>query len=112
MGSGLESAREWGHIVTVKGHTLAYVVGYQPLVSKTHGYVFAFSLQPGDDPTPGQIIARVKPVEPQESIVRGASFTWNEVPRAKADIEQLAGLFPLKLFTPRRAEGKPHERAV
>mmetsp|Transcript_50211 Transcript_50211/g.142385 ORF Transcript_50211/g.142385 Transcript_50211/m.142385 type:complete len:192 (+) Transcript_50211:1-576(+) len=111
--SGFEGAREWGHLVTLRGHTLAYVIGYQPSVSKTHGFVSIFAMQHSDAQALGPISVSIAPVVPKDSAgVRAAQFSWSEVPHANADVEQVAGLFPIKLFSSRLAEGKPHERAV
>eukprot|EP00927_Polykrikos_kofoidii_P064066 TRINITY_DN59093_c0_g1_i1.p1 TRINITY_DN59093_c0_g1~~TRINITY_DN59093_c0_g1_i1.p1 ORF type:complete len:206 (-),score=17.80 TRINITY_DN59093_c0_g1_i1:131-748(-) len=112
----LETPKQWGHLVTVRGHHLAYVIGYQPAFSTTHGFLFVFSLQPGAGPALGPISATVQSTDSQDpaSVVSPTSrFTWAEVPHAGSpDLEFTAGLFPVKLFTSRKSEGRPHERAV
>mmetsp|Transcript_32234 Transcript_32234/g.87363 ORF Transcript_32234/g.87363 Transcript_32234/m.87363 type:complete len:218 (-) Transcript_32234:61-714(-) len=110
--AGLTSPKEWGHLVTLGGYTLACVVGYNPKVSETHGFVVVFSLQRGAGAALGPISATIRPVASGDSSMRAAKFTWAEVPFATADLESVAGLFPAKLFSPRSEEGRPHERAV
>jgi len=111
--SGLEAPKEWGHIATVRGHTLAYVIGYQPSISRTHGFVAAFTLNAGAGKALGTVTADLRPVAQEESGgAAGAKYTWSEAPYANADIESVCGFFPVKLFSPRLDVGKPHERAV
>lgn len=130
--SGFEGAREWGHLVDIHGHTLAYVIGYNPHVSKTHCFVSVFTLHPQQrqQPRPGQprtegeraplgpVTVIIRPSVTKDSGgVREARFTWTDVPHggtatAPADLEPLCGLFPMKLFSSRLAEGLPHERAI
>mmetsp|Transcript_58458 Transcript_58458/g.131707 ORF Transcript_58458/g.131707 Transcript_58458/m.131707 type:complete len:212 (-) Transcript_58458:87-722(-) len=110
--SGLEGPKEWGQIVTIGGHAIVCLVGFHPSVSKTHGFVVVFSLSKGAGAALGPVSASLQPVGNQDNAMRCAKFTWSEVPHASADLEQVCGLFPAKLFTPRLDEGKPHERAV
>mmetsp|Transcript_8288 Transcript_8288/g.23338 ORF Transcript_8288/g.23338 Transcript_8288/m.23338 type:complete len:220 (-) Transcript_8288:101-760(-) len=110
--SGLEEPKEWGHLVTVRGQVLAYVIGYQPTISKTHGFVVPFCLKKGAGAVIGPLSVTLQPVSSQETVIRATTFTWSEVPHFSADLEEVACFFPVKLLTPRVAEGKPHERAV
>uniref|UniRef100_A0A6V0FK11 SIAH-type domain-containing protein n=1 Tax=Zooxanthella nutricula TaxID=1333877 RepID=A0A6V0FK11_9DINO len=111
--SGFEGPREWGHLVSQRGQLVAYVVGYQPSFSKSHAYVSVFTLRQSDAQALGPVSASLAPLEPKESsCMRSAKFSWSEVPNASMDLEQAAGLFPLRLFSGRVAEGRPHERAV
>eukprot|EP00929_Paragymnodinium_shiwhaense_P094878 TRINITY_DN5571_c0_g1_i1.p2 TRINITY_DN5571_c0_g1~~TRINITY_DN5571_c0_g1_i1.p2 ORF type:complete len:205 (-),score=26.20 TRINITY_DN5571_c0_g1_i1:88-702(-) len=111
-----ESPKQWGHIVTVRGHHLAYVIGYQPSFSRTHGFIFVFSLHAGAGAALGPVSATVSATDPQDAAALGAPsarLTWAEVPHAgNPELEHTAGLFPVRLFTSRKAEGRPHERAV
>ncbi|CAK0805566.1 unnamed protein product [Prorocentrum cordatum] len=110
--TGLHEPKKWGHLIRVKGHLLGYVVGYEPAVSKTHGFVSVFCFDRDAVAEIGAIGVRVSPVDGKECHMRTARFSWSEIPHAGMDLEQVCGLFPMKLLTPRLAEGRPHERAV
>eukprot|EP00933_Yihiella_yeosuensis_P031601 TRINITY_DN2517_c0_g1_i1.p1 TRINITY_DN2517_c0_g1~~TRINITY_DN2517_c0_g1_i1.p1 ORF type:complete len:235 (+),score=36.52 TRINITY_DN2517_c0_g1_i1:80-784(+) len=112
--SGLSSeGKAWGQIVTLPGgRQLAYVVAFQPDISTTHGFVSVFTLDQTAPPL-GSVTAIISAVKDAENTgMKSAQFTWSEVPHMSSDLEQVAGMFPIKLFTSRLAEGKPHERVV
>eukprot|EP00931_Biecheleriopsis_adriatica_P051177 TRINITY_DN29657_c0_g2_i1.p1 TRINITY_DN29657_c0_g2~~TRINITY_DN29657_c0_g2_i1.p1 ORF type:complete len:256 (+),score=52.26 TRINITY_DN29657_c0_g2_i1:96-863(+) len=108
-------AKEWGHIITLQGgRQLACMVGFHPEVSRTHGYISVFVLDGNSKGPIGPLTAEVATVKEERAAcaMSSATFTWSQVPSVNEDLEPLAGLFPARLFTPRLAEGKPHERVV
>ncbi|CAJ1448083.1 unnamed protein product [Effrenium voratum] len=114
-------AKEWGHVVLLPGgRQLACVIGLHPDVSRTHGYISLFTLERGDL-APLNATAEICALKDQAACahvgaehgqIGSAKFSWQQVPPVSADLAPVCGLFPLRLFTPRLSEGKPHERLV
>jgi len=103
----------WGHVVTLEGgRQVACAVGYQPEISRTHGFISVFALDEAASACPVRATVSMVSSADSSHLMRSAEFRWSDLPKVNADLEQVAGLFPIKLFTSRLAEGKPHERIV
>eukprot|EP00913_Durusdinium_trenchii_P022002 g20675.t1 len=98
------------HLLLPGGRQLACVVGFHPDISRTHGLISIFAVERALT-NAGHLAADTTQGR-QAPGMSGAKFTWNTVPAANADLEPQCGLFPLRLFTPRLLEGKPHERLL
>eukprot|EP00930_Biecheleria_cincta_P029989 TRINITY_DN20807_c0_g1_i1.p1 TRINITY_DN20807_c0_g1~~TRINITY_DN20807_c0_g1_i1.p1 ORF type:complete len:261 (-),score=40.61 TRINITY_DN20807_c0_g1_i1:29-775(-) len=109
-------AKEWGHLTTLQGGTqIISLVGFHPDISRSHCFISVFSLGGTGSASLGPISATITSPEDDaegQAHMTSAKFTWHQVPHMKDDLEQLMGLFPVKMFRPRLAEGMPHERVI